>query len=275
MTLSCPTCRALGAVFAEMRQYDPPVTMTEVDDRVVSLVDEDLASRVLRMEGHRRAYAQAPVGTETLEEEQHRLGIAEGLRMAIDALRLGTAIPDPAPPAKRAPPKEKTSVLDGVVPKTTSLNGTLGRCELAILAVLARRRGRPTTSVQVGILAGYSPTSGGFNAALATLRAEGLIDGLIITADGVKRAGAVDPLPTGMDLVRYWQSKLDKAEAAMLGALVAHHPKAMRKEQLGERTGYSPTSGGFNAALAKLRALELINRGGEIRPADVFFEGGR
>jgi hypothetical protein len=39
-----------------------------------------------------------------------------------------------------------------------------------------------------------------------------------------------------------------------------------------DAAGCSDSSDGFNAALAEMRALELINRGKDIKASEVFFE---
>lgn len=36
------------------------------------------------------------------------------------------------------------------------------------------------------------------------------------------------------------------------------YPRAIAREELGRRTGYSPESGGFAKALGRLRALGLV-----------------
>lgn len=137
----------------------------------------------------------------------------------------------------------------------------LGRAERKILGVLAQfSEGR--TKVQVAILSGYSAKSGGFNNALGKLRTKGLIseariDPIVATQEGVAAAGDVDPIPTGGALLTYWQAKVGKAEREILRVLFEHGP--LGKEDIGELTGYSTGSGGFNNALGKLRTLELIS----------------
>jgi hypothetical protein len=49
-------------------------------------------------------------------------------------------------------------------------------------------------------------------------------------------------------------------------------PQSMTRQELAEATGYSDSRDGFNAALAELRALELISKGKDIKASEVFFE---
>jgi hypothetical protein len=131
----------------------------------------------------------------------------------------------------------------------------------AVLRVLAQFPGGRSQR-QVGILAGYSPTSGGLRGSLAKLRALGFVEGggteLRVTAGGLEAVGDVEPLPSGAELLRYWLGRLSKAEAALLELLVSAYPRPVSQAELADRAGYSPTSGGVRGAIAKLQALELI-----------------
>jgi hypothetical protein len=139
---------------------------------------------------------------------------------------------------------------------------TLGKCERAILTVLAQYpHGKP--KAKVAVIAGYSHKGGGFNNSLGSLRSKGFIEGsqehLQITGAGVDALGDFHPLPTGRELAAYWMSQLGKAERSILDALVLYYPNAMTKDELGRYTGYESSGGGFNNALGKLRTLELIS----------------
>jgi len=151
----------------------------------------------------------------------------------------------------------------------------LSKCERAILTVLAQYpEGRRKN--QCGVIAGYSVNSGGFNNALSSLRTSGFISGvsdrLTITVSGLGALGDYTPLPTGRALAEHWMSQLPKCEREILRVLMDAHPGSMTKEQLGEQTGYSTNSGGFNNALSHLRTLELIEGyGGEIKASGNLF----
>lgn len=153
----------------------------------------------------------------------------------------------------------------------------LGRCEKAILKVLAQRNGLSTSKSQAGILSGYSSGSGGFNNSISKLRINMMIKGsgddLAITEVGLITIGNnFEQLPTGEALHQYWYNKLGKCEKTILKILVDAHPMGMQKEGLGQVSGYSFSSGGFNNALSTLRTLELIEGRGEIKASDSLFE---
>lgn len=153
----------------------------------------------------------------------------------------------------------------GLPRRTISANdnrSSLPKAERAILTVLAQHPdGRPSKAVAVQ--AGYRQ-SGGWRNALGSLRSSGLIEGdkyhLTITEKGLRRLGDYEVLPSGDDLVIWWQARLDKCCREILQALLAAKPRGFSKTGIAEATGYA-YSGGFRNALGKLRTLSLINRG--------------
>jgi hypothetical protein len=144
---------------------------------------------------------------------------------------------------------------------------SLGRAERAILTVLAQfPSGR--TRQQVATLSGYSNKSSGFANSLSKLRVMGLIDRgdpIRATDDGLATiAGQYEPLPIGTALLHHWNSKLGRAERTILGVVIEAWPASLTREEVAERSDYSPTSSGFANALSKLRTLELISGRGDI-----------
>lgn len=170
---------------------------------------------------------------------------------------------DPEPGSER-PGKPVGPSVAALPP--ASADSSLSKPQRAILTVLAQHGDR--TKKQIAVLSGYSVTSGAFASALAALRAQELIGTndtrqLEITPEGRRRIGTVEPLPTGKDLLRYWQTKLNKPEGAVLELLTQVYPRPMSKAEIASHTGYSYTSGAFASALAKLRGLELIDGTGQ------------
>lgn len=150
----------------------------------------------------------------------------------------------------------------------------MGKAERTILTALAQYpQGR--TKTQVAILGSYSVSGGGFNNALGALRSQGYIEGggehLTITPAGIKALGPFQPLPRGRALLDHWMRQLPKAERTILSTVAAHYPRALSKEQIAGATDYEAAGGGFNNALGRLRSLELITRGQDIRASDALF----
>ena len=150
----------------------------------------------------------------------------------------------------------------------------VSKCEREILRALAQYpQGR--SQPQIAILTGYSSTSGGFTNALAKLRVNEYItrtQPIQITQAGRASVGEVQPLPTGQALIDMWLNQLPRCESAILKTLVDVYPDTLFAAQLGERTGYRHTSGGFANALSRLRTLELIQRGTMIKASDHLFQ---
>lgn len=151
----------------------------------------------------------------------------------------------------------------------------ISKCERAILQVLATRHQIDTTKSQIGILSGYSSTSGSFNNSLSSLRTKGMINSgepIKITEVGFAAVGNYEEMPTGKALHQYWYNKLGKAESTILKVLIDSGGMTFDKQVLGEHSGYAHTSGSFNNSLSKLRTLQLIEGSKEIKAADIFFE---
>ena len=173
----------------------------------------------------------------------------------------------------------KASVTVKRVPKfatETDNEKPLPKCEACILSALAQR-GKETSKSQLGILSGYSSTSGSFGNALSNLRRLGLIDGrggdnITITQKGMNNAEFV-PLPApGKELHQFWLSKLPKCERTILDFLIQQYPMFRTKHDIGIATKYAHTSGSFGNAVSKLRTLELVSGyANELKASDSLF----
>jgi len=179
-----------------------------------------------------------------------------------------TAAPTPTRQPKSAPQPTTSSHASGDV--------KLGKAERAILTVLAQH-GRSTIT-QVALLTGYSSKGGGFSNALSRLRTLGFMTGrgeFEATPEGLAALGAWEPLPTGTDLVAWWQRKVGKAAGLALGVLVEAWPHEVPVDEIASRTGYAASGGGFSNALSRLRSLDLASGRGALRVADPLGEAWR
>lgn len=143
-------------------------------------------------------------------------------------------------------------------------DGTLGKCARAIIAFLAGYAERSFTKAQVAIATGYSAGSGGFNNALSELNTKGFIlrDGkLQANPDAMEQIeaclGHIEPMVFNISTYR---NNLGKCEREIYDVLLQWPKYEFTKEEMGEKTGYSHGSGGFNNALSRLNTLELIVR---------------
>jgi uncharacterized protein len=172
--------------------------------------------------------------------------------------------------------KDKPVTFDFNKSLTRYKENEFGKCERAILTVLAKRNGKLSSKSQIAILSGYSIKSSSFTNALSKLRTQDFIRGtgnnIIITQRGIESIGEIDPLPTGSELHNYWCSNLPKAESLILKCIISNYPQFLSKDRISELTGYSTSSSSFMNALSKLRTLELIEGRGEMKASDSLFE---
>lgn len=148
-------------------------------------------------------------------------------------------------------------------------NGRPGRSEQRLLDALALLEaiGVPVADKkQLALLAGVSPTSGGYFNNLGKLRSAGLIDypqggTAQLTDEGRAIADAGDVPRTDAELhARVFALKnVGPAKQRILEPLIRIYPDYVRKETLAEEIGVSPTSGGYFNNLGALRTLGLID----------------
>ncbi|WP_298800069.1 hypothetical protein [uncultured Devosia sp.] len=115
------------------------------------------------------------------------------------------------------------------------------------------------TRAQVGGVAGYSPSSGGFNNLLGQLNSAGLIT---IPAQG--RVSLAPGAPyDALDLEEAKakvHSVLSNPERKLVNAMVEAGGGPMTRDDLGAATEYSPTSGGFNNLIGGLCTLTIFEK---------------
>jgi hypothetical protein len=194
--------------------------------------------------------------------------LVTGLRAVADTLRaaLAKAQGQGSKRAQRtqaASPNATASVPRTPVARRDASLTTHGRDELQLragerrlLQTLAQRFPTTLTRAQLGTLAGFTPSGGTFGTYFGTLKRHG-VD---ITQAGLAYLGSdVPPTPhTTAEVLAMWQRALRRGEWRMLEALVEVHPKALSREELGARTGYTVTGGTFSTYLGTLRRNGLI-----------------
>lgn len=130
------------------------------------------------------------------------------------------------------------------------------------------------TKSRMGAIAGLSYNSGSFGTYLATLKRNNLISGsgneYVITEEGIQAAGDVEPMPS--DLVEMWCNIVKGGASRMLRALTSVYPESMSREELGEASDISHTSGTFGTYLATLKRNGLVKvQGKQIKVSDELF----
>jgi len=130
------------------------------------------------------------------------------------------------------------------------------------------------TKSRMGAIAGLSYNSGSFGTYLATLKRNNLISGsgneYVITEEGIQAAGDVEQMPS--DLVEMWCNIVKGGASRMLRALTSVYPESMSREELGEASDISHTSGTFGTYLATLKRNGLVKvQGKQIKVSDELF----
>ncbi len=160
--------------------------------------------------------------------------------------------PPPAAPAPR-PERAESAGLAAVHQKILNAIATLERLGVT-----------PAPRPTVGALSGYSASSGHFKNTIGNLRSRGLAvypdaESLALTDEGRALAELSVDIRSVQDLHECWYRLLDRAQMAILRVLIENYPEAISREELGERSGYSHTSGHFKNVLGSLRTIGLIS----------------
>lgn len=208
-------------------------------------------------------------------EEGKRVGIDIGITRAQDALK-ALRVDGPVPVA-RAPAAKH--VKDTPLPVTTA-QGVTGP-QQRILNALAWWKAfgiEQPTNEQVGFIAGYSPSSGGFNNLKGQLRTAGLVDypqpgRVSLTEDGETKASAPSIAVTREAFHQAVRAKLTGPQVRVLDPVIESHPQPIASDRIAELAGYSASSGGFNNLRGSLRTIGLIDypSPGQVRAADWLF----
>lgn len=179
-----------------------------------------------------------------------------------------------APPAR--PERTKTaSAGDDAASAVTS-------SEQRVLDAIATFDPEASTRRRIGILSGYSPKTGNFSNILSGLRTKGLIANAGPGFERLTDAGralvphVIAARPTSSKAtIEMWLGRVSGGQAKLLRALVDDYPAAIARDELGERTGYSPKTGNFSNLVSSLRTLGLVDvGGGAVKAADDLFPTG-
>ncbi len=116
---------------------------------------------------------------------------------------------------------------------------------------------------QLALWCDVSPTSGGYFNNLGGLRSAALIEyptGGTVTLTAEGRAIAHESDPTTVEQMQAMLcEKVGAARAAILRALIEVYPADLSRDELAERIGVSPTSGGYFNSLGSLRTLGVLD----------------
>lgn len=182
--------------------------------------------------------------------------------------------PKPMAPQAKAAPSPRSSPVSG----SSHGNGEgekLPKAQRAMLAVLAQyQQAGGRSRVQLALLSGYSHKSSTFDNAIGALRSAEYVnrgEPIRITDAGLAALGEWESMPQGVELQRHWLAQLPQASRRLLEVCIAEYPRSITKEELAGSSGYSAGSSTFDNALGRLRSLELVSRGAEVRASEDLF----
>jgi len=234
---------------------------------------ETMYARMLR-EAERHGKAMSLLWGHQAEEAKALLAV---LRSLVDQSRI------PAPPI---PSRERPAVPVRETPRlriaeqsapSDGLTGPEQRILDAIVWCESIGIGNPNQTA-VAFLAGYTFGAGAFNNPRGKLRAAGHVqylgsDRICLTQSG--RSLATMPM-TPLTIDELHQRVLDRLPTPaqrILRPLLEAYPKALTKDEVAERAGYTPGAGAFNNPMGRLRSLGLIEypSGGQAIASPVLF----
>lgn len=138
-------------------------------------------------------------------------------------------------------------------------NIELPKAEKTLLNILAQfPAGR--NRKQLSFLSGYSYRASSYRGAMAGLRARGYVntgEPIMATEAGIA-AIDVEALPSGPALLEHWRNELPKASVVLLDLILGAWPGELTKDELGDKSGYSPGASSFRGGMATLRKMDLV-----------------
>jgi hypothetical protein len=190
-------------------------------------------------------------------------------------------------PLPSVPCKAKPSIKTDVSSNRSAAPEGMSRAQIKILSRLVELLNATgcdsVPKEQLAAWSEYSPTGGGFNNYLGSLRSAGLIDypqpGMVaITEAGGELADPEDTPSSDEEMLCRVERVLGGSEGRLLRAAAEFYPQHVTKELLAAQTGFSSSGGGFNNYLGHMRTLGFITypSKGCVRAADfLFVEGSR
>jgi len=175
---------------------------------------------------------------------------------------MGTTAEIKLPLAK--PSSSSTKVYVKQVNSIATMSNTLSSVEQRIVDTvkMLNNRGIEVTRDAIARWMGIHPTGGRFTSALASLRANSILEGFRLTAAGTAMAAELETGPEkAIEALQEDAKKKVLREILESGA-------PLTKDELAARLGVHPTGGRFTSTLAWLRDMGLIPERGLIEPTE-------
>jgi hypothetical protein len=200
---------------------------------------------------------------------------------------IAAMLPGDAPVARPVAPTKMPATAAAVrdsraavrpAPQNINGNDSISRSQLRVLSRLVEllecTQQSSVKKEQLAAWAEYSPTSGGYNNLLGSLRTAGLIDypqpGMVHITDAGRAIAQPESVPITSDEMREHAKRVLGGSEAKLLDILHRSREVWTKEQLGQESGFSHTSGGFNNYLGHMRTLGFVEypAPGQVKAAD-------
>lgn len=212
------------------------------------------------------------------ESAKRMCGLASDLHVAIAEIA-EIDIPKAAPTPMPAPVRIQTPTIRATPARTNgSADASLSNSQLKVLSRLVELlecTGQSSVKKeQLAAWSEYSPTSGGYNNLLGSLRSAGYIDypqpGMVHITDAGRAIAQPENIPVSSDEMRERAKRVLNGSEAKLIDILHRSRETWSKEQLGQESGFSHTSGGFNNYLGHMRTLGFVEypAPGQVKAAD-------
>jgi hypothetical protein len=186
--------------------------------------------------------------------------IGKAMISALEELKRGH---DPAKAIQTAPTPRPAVEAPRSAPPSDGLSAAKQRIldALAWLSAIGIER---ANKVQLAFLSDQSPRSSGYSNNLGALRSAGMIDypapnEVALTPTGRSCADEPNAPASSEELQARIQSRLPRAQWAILKVLIDQYPHDLAKDDLAGRSGQSATSSGYSNNLGAMRSLGLLD----------------
>lgn len=216
-----------------------------------------------------------------LAEAAKELGVSIELAGKIGLPQMHNGLPKAVrQPSGTVPEMKRRAVSSPPIRETAgqAVQVQLRAGERKMLETLVRRYPLKMTRAQLGTLAGFTPSGGTFGTYFGTLKRAGFLEEsggeVQVTQAGLDHLGHdAPPSPQSTEeTLEMWRGALRAGERKMLDEAVAVYPEALSREELGSRTGFTPSGGTFGTYLGTLRRNGLLEvEGDRVRASRALF----
>lgn len=262
-----PADKFVDAMKSALAEKPKPVPASKPVEKIntspdTALKDREAAFAAGSREGRQSGFAEGWLAGERSGFGRGVAAVHAEMTAALRGVSAVAYVPGVAP----KPPKSAVTHAPAPVQRAAAVRPTGGADGLPapqrrVLASIGfwLSVGNPAPSrAQVGGVAGYSPSSGGFNNLLGALNTAGLITIPLAGRVALAENAPYDAL-TAEEAKAKVYSVISPPQRKLVDAAL-EAGDAISRDDLGAATGYSPSSGGFNNLIGSLNTLTIFEK---------------